>query len=1043
MTSLPELGQFVEVRRRQYLVTDIAPSTVSPDPLQPAVPQQNLVSLASIEDDGLGERLQVIWELEPGAAVREQSTLPDLTGGWDSPARLDAFLDALRWGAATSADRRVLHAPFRSGIEIEDYQLEPLVRAVQMARVNLLIADDVGLGKTVEAGLVAQELIVRARARSILVVVPANLQIQWRDQMWEKFGLDFHIVDRELLRDLRRRRGLHVNPWSHFPRLITSMDFLKQDRPLRLFREALPAGGARVYPRPFDLLIIDEAHHVTPKGQGRYAVDTQRTAAIRALVPHFEHRLFVTATPHDGYTESFTALLEMLDNQRFARGLAPDPAQLQAVMVRRLKSELVGWDGTPRFHRRLPPQPLEVPYTESELAAYSWLMEYGRLRQDAGHSQQEKFATEFVLKLLKKRFFSSPAAFAKTLAQHVRSLKRRGAAPSLTALQRQAELVDEDYSRDDDFEEAADEAVDGASRSLRALSAAEQGLLEQLRDWAEDAASRPDSKAHELIAWIERVIRPGKVWSDERVVIFTEYRDTQKWLHDLLAQRGLVANDRLLELHGGLTDEERETIKAAFQAGPRDSNARILLATDAASEGIDLQNHCYRLIHVEIPWNPIRLEQRNGRVDRHGQKHDVEVFHFVAAGYAQAAQGGGRAKDLAADLEFLMRAAQKVEQIRQDLGKVGPVIAAQVEEAMLGKRRTLDTERAERDSEPVRRLLRFERDLKRQIADHYAQLLESRQELRLTAEHVQTLVAVGLELAGQPALQPAQVEGIADGLAFSVPAFTGSWTATTRGLTHPHTGAVRPVVFDHETAKGRDDVVLVHLNHQLVQMCLRLLRAEVWSRDGRGGLHRVAARIVSDETLDTPAVLGYGRLVVTGPAGQRLHEEILAAGGTIREGRFRRFDSLKAQEQALSGVRDTEPPAAVKGRLADLWESLRAPVERALEARMKDREESVARSLEDRRLRDRADTETRLQELERAIRAELAEAGEAVQLELFSTEERGQYERNRDDLRRRLDEIPGELRRELEAIDVRYAGATARLFPAAVVFLVPARLARA
>lgn len=1041
MMSLPEIGQFVEVRRRQYLVTDIAPSRLPPDPLQPAVPPQNLVSLASIEDDGLGERLQVIWELEPGAAVREQSTLPDLTGDWDPPKRLDAFLDALRWGAANSADRDVLHAPFRSGIEIENYQLEPLVRSVQMARVNLLIADDVGLGKTVEAGLVAQELIVRAKARSILIVVPANLQIQWRDQMWEKFGLDFHIVDRELMRDLRRRRGLHVNPWTHFPRLITSMDYLKQDRPLRLFRESLPAGGARVYPRPFDLLIIDEAHHITPKGQGRYAVDTQRTAAIRALVPYFEHRLFLTATPHDGYTESFTALLEMLDNQRFARGLAPDPAQLQAVMVRRLKSELVGWDGAPRFARRLPPIPIEVPYSAAELQAYNWLMEYGRLRQDAGASQQERFATEFVLKLLKKRFFSSPAAFAKTLRQHVNSLKRRGAAPSLQTLRRQAEILDDDYAREDDYDEAADVAVDGASRSLRTLSAAEQKLLEQLRAWAAEAAARPDSKARELIAWIERIIRPGGDWSDERVVIFTEYRDTQKWLRDLLANRGLVADGRLLELHGSLTDEERETIKAAFQAKPSDSQARILLATDAASEGIDLQNHCHRLIHVEIPWNPIRLEQRNGRVDRHGQKHDVEVYHFVSAGYQQAAQGGGRAQDLAADLEFLMRAAQKVEQIRQDLGKVGPVIAAQVEEAMLGQRRTLDTTRAERESEPVRRALTFERNLKQQIDKHYTDLIESRRALRLEADHVRTLVDVGLALAGQPALIPTEVAGLTKGQAFYMPPFTGSWATATRGLTHPHTGSVRPIVFDHEAARGRDDVVLVHLNHQLVQMCLRLLRAEVWSRDGRGGLHRAAVRVVADTALDAPAVVGYARLVVTGPAGQRLHEEILDAGGTIREGRFRRFESLTALQQALDGVRDSEPTEAVKQRLTGLWEVLREPLERALEARLKDRKESVSKKLEERRLRDRADTETRLTELERAIRAELVEAGEAVQLELFSTEERSQYERNRADLRRRMDEIPGERRRELEAIDARYADTTARLFPAAVVFLVPARLA--
>ena len=148
-----------------------------------------------------------------------------------------------------SADTQTLQAPFRSGITIEEYQLEPVARALAMPRVNLLIADDVGLGKTIEAVMVALELIIRHRARKILVVCPSALQIQWRDQMRDKFGLDFRIVDSELMRDLRRRRGIHVNPWSHFPRLIASIDFLKRERPLRLFRELLPGPDESAFPR--------------------------------------------------------------------------------------------------------------------------------------------------------------------------------------------------------------------------------------------------------------------------------------------------------------------------------------------------------------------------------------------------------------------------------------------------------------------------------------------------------------------------------------------------------------------------------------------------------------------------------------------------------------------------------------------------------------------------------------------------------------------------------------------------------------------------
>jgi hypothetical protein len=301
----PEIGQLAEVRQRRWIVTDVRASTLTTSPIESASTNghQHLVSLSSIEDDGLGEELQVVWELEPGARVHERVSLPEPTG-FDTPHRLDAFLDAVRWGATSTADIRTLQAPFRSGIEIEDYQLDPVVRAIQMPRVNLLIADDVGLGKTIEAGLVIQELIVRHRARRILIVCPASLQIKWQTEMRDKFGLDFRIVDADLLKQLRRQRGLHANPWTHFPRLITSVDFVKRERPLRLLREVLPASGQPAYPRRFDFLVVDEAHNVAPSGRGRYATDSLRTHAIRTIVPHAEHKVFVSATPHNGYLES-------------------------------------------------------------------------------------------------------------------------------------------------------------------------------------------------------------------------------------------------------------------------------------------------------------------------------------------------------------------------------------------------------------------------------------------------------------------------------------------------------------------------------------------------------------------------------------------------------------------------------------------------------------------------------------------------------------------------------------------------------------------
>jgi len=212
IVTTPEQGQLVSVRSRQWVVNDVKPSSLPAAPLKPQFTHsQNLLTLSSVEDDGLGEELQVVWEIEPGARVIEKVALPEPTG-FDAPDKLDAFLDAVRWGAGSTADLKNIQSPFRSGVEIEDYQLDPVVRAIQMPRVNLLIADDVGLGKTIEAGMVALELIIRHRARKILIVVPSALQIQWRDQ----FGLEFRIVDSELMRELRRRRGIHIAMGRNF-----------------------------------------------------------------------------------------------------------------------------------------------------------------------------------------------------------------------------------------------------------------------------------------------------------------------------------------------------------------------------------------------------------------------------------------------------------------------------------------------------------------------------------------------------------------------------------------------------------------------------------------------------------------------------------------------------------------------------------------------------------------------------------------------------------------------------------------------------------
>ena len=246
--ALPEAGHLVRVRGQQWVVTNVRASRLPEDEISASrLPGRTLVSLSSVSDDDLGDELTVVWEVEPGREIVPSTQLPDVTEtGWDDPQVLGAFLDAVRWGTVASADTTTLQAPFRSGITIEEYQLEPVARALAMPRVNLLIADDVGLGKTIEAGLVAQEMLLRHRARRIVVVCPAPLTLKWREEMAEKFGLDFVVLNAAALQELRRSHGLQANPFTVFPRTIISLPWLRTPRVQRLLDEVLSQRGSFV-----------------------------------------------------------------------------------------------------------------------------------------------------------------------------------------------------------------------------------------------------------------------------------------------------------------------------------------------------------------------------------------------------------------------------------------------------------------------------------------------------------------------------------------------------------------------------------------------------------------------------------------------------------------------------------------------------------------------------------------------------------------------------------------------------------------------------
>jgi hypothetical protein len=258
------------------------------------------------------------------------------------------------------------------------------------------------------------------------------------------------------------------------------------------------------------------------------------------------------------------------------------------------------------------------------------------------------------------------------------------------------------------------------------------------------------------------------------------------------------------------------------------------------------------------------------------------------------------------------------------------------------------------------------------------------------------------------------------------------------GLSHPFTKEKRPIVFDDVVAKDRDDVVLMHLGHKLVQMCVGLLRAEVWAPEGKRNLSRVSARLVTG--VEHPIVVAHARLLILGGDNGRLHEELLVAGGKLQQGRFVALgaDHLERAVKEAKGTRKV--PAPIEKDLARLWDSTREPLQKALETRMAERSEALTAHLADRCEKEASDQAKILRELAAGIEADLKEK---PQLELFDGKEREQFERDRQSMSTRLAAIPGDIERETKAIRARYASPSSRLFPVAVSYLVPTSMVRA
>lgn len=1073
----PLPGEFVEVRARRWLIESVDDGD---DRLA-------VLSLSCIDDDAQGEQLSVVWDAEIGARLVDDDPWAQIAqNGTDDAEVFAAFLRTLKWRTATAADRTLYQAPFRAGIRLDAYQLSPLDKALRLPRVNLLIADDVGLGKTIEAGLVMRELLLRRRIDFILVAAPPSMTLQWQDEIEAKFGLSFQIIDRERLADLRRMRGFGVNPWNTGSRFIISHRLLSDETYRGGLRDVLGEFRARA------LLILDEAHHAAPASGSRYAIDSDFTKAVRDVAHRFEHRLFLTATPHNGHSNSFSSLLEMLDPQRFTRGVPVRPSDLDPIAVRRLKADLrqLGETFPERVVERI--DLADLPEDAPELLLARKLAEYGELRERRIRDlpPAEAAQARLVFSGLQQRLLSSVAAFARTLAVHRRTMARLldqaetteiGLEAAARAFARGAGELEEQAADGDEVEAdalvAADEeaaaeqaSLFGAAGARKSALQAELAAVDEMLRLAEASANRPDARVGWLIRWIRSTLLDGERWKDRRLIVFTEFEDTRRWLEKRLRE-AIAATDRADEridvFTGVTTSDRREAVKQAFNADPAEAPIRILICTDAAREGINLQTRCFDLLHFDLPWNPARLEQRNGRIDR-----KLQPAPRVFCRYFRYSQ---REEDVV--LEALVR---KTQTIQKELGSAGRVIADRVTDRLtaagiaLGRSRKLAEDiGAEADDERVR-LARSEMEeadgkrldrVKAEIDSLRRSLDKARVRVGVEPDELRQVVEIALRRAGFP-LQQAKSEGIGTVDVFALDpthqafARDAAWQDAFDDLrarrrvrrerinewrrkVPPRAIAFSPPVILSGPDAGRDadNVVQVHLEHRLV----RRLLGRFLSQGFQSGLNR-ACVIVGPGAQ--PRVVLLGRIALYGPGASRLHEEILPVTALWAEagrgskplralGRAGEETTLAQLEEALAVGR--RPSDTVIGRALSYVHQDVVDLLPTLTQRAEDAKAKAETQLGERGLEEAASLENLLhRQRERILKEDAKSDDRQLALPLIAEAERRQRQADRRAWQQRLRRIEEELTEEPARMLAAYEVRARRLEPVGLVYLWPA-----
>jgi superfamily II DNA or RNA helicase len=956
--------------------------------------------------------------------------------------------------------------------------------------VTLFIADDTGLGKTIESGLIARELLLRRKVRDIVVVCPPTMIPQWKDEMEQRFGLTFEVYDRAFVARMRQERGYAVNPWTTHPRFIVSNRLIIDEAYAAPMRDWLQEM------KPGSLLILDEAHHAAPSSGSKYAIDSKITKSIRDLAARFEHRLFLSATPHNGHSNSFSALLEILDPQRFCRGVKVHKKSLEDIMVRRLKEDLrlLG----EAFPLRLPGQ-VDIdglPEDSPELVLPALLDQYRTLREArlAKEEKRVQAASGIVIIGLQKRLLSSVEAFARTLKVHRQTVEKQADAirrglvvptsviPSMDLLTDSLDADDErsEWNEEDQAEEervqmeAATKLAGGRATDASglALFARELDLLDRMALIAEGSKGLPDAKVLQLLDWIEANQCPGlrqgqgqAEWTDTRVLIFTEYEDTRRYLMQQL--KGLTDGtdkgpQRIKFLSGITSTDEREAIKRAFNQDPKTHPLRILIATDAAREGLNLQSYCRDLFHFDVPWNPGRMEQRNGRIDRKLQPaKTVSCCYFF---YHQ------RPED-----QVLQKLVEKTEVIRKELGSLGKVLEGRLSGLLLKhgiRRDDIDDLKAKvqaEDLDPDKRAVVEEElednrerkeALAKQIDTLRKRIQDARDAIGMEETHFRSALSCSLKILGAEPLKELQPEQAWQHQLqrFSFPRLDlrqgaeANWGPTMDTLRAPRAkdqkpwewrsqAPIRPVIFEDPGVMD-DRVVHLHLEHRMVQRLLGRFTAQ-------GFYHDLSRACFAHSQDSQPRVVLLGRLSMYGPGAVRLHEELIPLTAkwvdpSLRKGTpltpYRKDAEAKTLELLEQALGDPHPRLVPEIRLEMLQKQAPHDLLELL-GPLKQRAEEMAEDAQ-KKLTQRGTSEAEsmrvilLRQQDR-IRETIGKHASGTLLSLEGTDEIRQLKADQEHWKKRLTDIEKELLQEPQRIEQHYDVKVWRVEPVGLAYLWP------